>query len=87
MDLLFPATYQEMGISEFDFQLPRLRQDIRNLFERIGFSYKIGKFNAIYNRAKELMQEYRGGQTVAVDDDKISVRAFMGAVREMHNLE
>ena len=54
-DILFPATFQEIGISEYDFQLPRFRQDIRNLFERIGFSYKIGKFNAIYNRAKEFM--------------------------------
>ena len=84
---MFPATFQELGISEFDFMLPRFRQDIRNLFERIGYSYKIGKFNTIYTRAKDLMQQYRGGQAVSVDDDKVSVRAFMGAVKEMHNIE
>ena len=51
VDLLFPSTFTEMGITEYDFQLPRTRGDIRVLFERIGFVYKIGKFNAIYKRA------------------------------------
>lgn len=49
------------------------------LFERIGFSYKIGKFNAMYNRAKESMGNGSG--------DNVSVRAFMQAVNEMHNIE
>ena len=71
-------------MTEYDFQQPRPRQEIKNLFERIGYTYKQGKFNAIYNRAKELMIQYRGGQAVAVDDDKVSVRAFMGAVKELH---
>jgi hypothetical protein len=57
------------------------------LFEKIGFSYKIGKFNAMYSRAKEFMVQYRGGQAVAVDDDKVSVRAFMSAVKELHTVE
>lgn len=51
VDLLFPSTFTELGITEYDFQLPRARGDIRVLFERIGFVYKIGKFNAIYKRA------------------------------------
>ena len=49
------------------------------LFERIGFSYKIGKFNAMYNKAKE----YQGPETV----ENVSVRAFMQAVKELHNIE
>lgn len=44
-----------MGITEYDFQMPRPRDEIKMLFERIGFTYKIGKFNAMYNRAKDLM--------------------------------
>jgi len=24
------------------------------LFEKVGYTYKIGKFNAMYNRAKEI---------------------------------
>jgi len=86
VDLLFPSTYQELNVSEFDFQQPKHRQDIKNLFEKIGFTYKVGKFNAMYNRAKEFMAQYRG-QAVAVDDDKVSVRAFMSAVKELHTIE
>ena len=66
-----------MGISEYDFSVPRTREEIRTLFERIGYSYKIGKFNAMYNRGKEL--------TTA--GDNVSVRAFMQAVNEMHHVE
>ena len=78
VDLLFPSTFTEMGITEYDFQLPRPREEIKTLFERIGFSYKIGKFNAMYNRAKEMTKQ--GG-------DYVSVRAFMQAVNEMHYIE
>ena len=56
-----------MGINENDFRAPRSREAIRTMFENCGHSYKIGKFNAIYNRAKEL------AQTV---DDRVSVRDF-----------
>ena len=67
-----------MGITEYDFQTPRTRQDIRTLFERIGFAYKIGKFNAIYNRAKDIYSGYRGpGFSTYTDDDKVSVRAYL----------
>ncbi len=55
IDILFPSTFTEMGITEYDFQLPRRRDEIRTLFEKIGYSYKVGKFNAMYNRALELM--------------------------------
>jgi hypothetical protein len=51
IDILFPSTFTEMGITEYDFQLPRRRDEIRTLFEKIGYSYKVGKFNAMYNRA------------------------------------
>ena len=49
VDLLFPSTFTEIGISEYDFMMPRPRTEVRTLFERIGYSYKTGKFNAIYN--------------------------------------
>lgn len=81
VDLLFPSTFTEMGITEYDFQLPRPREEIKVLFERIGFSYKVGKFNAMYNRAKQLM----GHQPLP--SDHVSVRAFMQTVNEMHHLE
>ena len=53
IDVLFPATFNEFGISEQDFERPRSRDEIKKLFEKIGYSYKVGKFNAIFNRAKE----------------------------------
>ena len=67
VDLLFPSSYQEKGVTELDFKSLRSRDEIKSLFQKIGFSYKQGKFNAMYNRAKEL-----AGST----DDRISVRAF-----------
>lgn len=67
-----------MGITEYDFQVPRSREEIKQLFEKIGFSYKIGKFNTMYNRARE----FQGTQS-----DDVSVRAFMQAVNEMHHVE
>ena len=66
-----------MGISEYDFQLPRPREEIKLLFEKIGYSYKIGKFNTMYNRAKELTGS----------GERVSVRAFMQVVNEMHHIE
>jgi hypothetical protein len=65
---LFPSTFTEMGITEYDFQVPRPRDEIKTLFEKIGYSYKIGKFNAMYTRAKELT-----GQ----QGENVSVRAFL----------
>jgi hypothetical protein len=76
-----------LGISEYDFQLPRNRDEIRILFERIGFSYKIGKFNAMYNRAKEMMSNSNAGNPASAAGDTVSVRAFMQAVRELHYVE
>ena len=88
MDLLFPSTFTELGITEFDFQLPRTREEIRMIFERIGFTYKIGKFNAMYNRSRDFMS---GGSNAAASasgsNDQVSVRAFMMAVKELHSVE
>ena len=61
--------------------MARPREEIKVLFERIGFSYKVGKFNAMYNRAKEIMPPQ------AANSDLVSVRAFMAAVNELHNVE
>lgn len=81
VDLLFPSTFTEMGITEYDFQLPRPSEEIRILFERIGFKYKIGKFNAMINRAKQFMPYS------IIPSNEVSVRAFMMAVNEMHYLD
>jgi hypothetical protein len=64
---LFPSNYSEIGIEENDFRKLRSREEIKTLFQNVGFGYKMGKFNAMYNRAKELA----GSQ-----DDRVSVRHF-----------
>ena len=61
--------------------MARPREDIKVLFERIGYNYKGGKFNAMYNRAKEIMPQD------AANSDLVSVRVFMLAVKELHNVE
>jgi len=78
VDLLFPSNYSELGISETDFRCLRTREEIKSLFEKVGFTYKIGKFNAMYNRAKDLA----GSQ-----DDRVSVRHFQIAISEMHSVQ
>lgn len=78
VDLLFPATMGELGINETDFQCPRSRASVKALFEAIGISYKIGKFNTIYNKAKEIC---------GASGDEVSVRAFMTAVQMFHDHE
>ena len=56
----------------------RTRDQIKALFEKIGFRYKIGKFNAMYNRAKEIASSA---------DDRVCVRDFQIALSELHQVE
>jgi hypothetical protein len=56
-----------MGIEEKDFRKLRTRDEIKRMFEAIGYSYKIGKFNAMYNKAKEIGNS---------QDDRVCVRDF-----------
>lgn len=78
VDLLFPTTFTEYGVSDFDFAALRTRDEIKELFSRIGYSYKVGKFNTMFNRAKALDQ---------AASDACSVRAFMKIVEEMNEIE
>ena len=80
MDLLFPSTFTEIGISENELSLARTRASIKSLFANIGFSYRPGKFNAMYNRALEMMP-------YGAPYDEVSCRAFMTAVCQLHNVQ
>ena len=77
VELLFPNTFTELGITEADFSTLRAREDIKALFEAIGYSFKVGKFNAIYNRGRLYCDS---------PDDRCSVRGFMNAVKELDRL-
>ena len=76
--MIFPSNYHEYGVTEDDFKRMRSRQEIKLLFEKVGYTYKIGKFNAMYNRAKEICESM---------DDRVNVRAYQAAISEMHNIE
>ena len=78
MEILFPNTFTELDITDGDFNALRPRHEIRQLFESIGYSYKIGKFNAMYNRALAYCNS---------PNDNCSVRGFMQAVRELDRVE
>jgi len=56
----------------------RDREAIRLLFERIGHSFKAGKFNTLYNKAKEVCQS---------QDDRVTVRAFLQAIQIFSDLD
>jgi len=56
----------------------RDREAIRLLFERIGQSFKAGKFNTLYNKAKEVCQS---------QDDRVTVRAFLQAIQIFSDLD
>jgi hypothetical protein len=49
----------------------RDRETIRTLFAKIGHSFKAGKFNTLYNKAREICQS---------EDDRVSVRAFLQSI-------
>jgi len=68
VDLMYPATAAEIGITETDFQQMRDRETIRVLFEQVGHSFRPGKFNTLFNKAKELSQS---------TDDRTNVRCFL----------
>jgi len=78
VDLMYPATAQELGITEADFQKMRTREEIRTLFEKIGHSFKAGKFIAVYNRAKEISDS---------KDDSTTVRAFLQSMNSFRGLD
>lgn len=78
VELLFPNTFTELGITETDFAKLRTRGEVKQLFEAIGYQYMVGKFNAIYNRARHYCES---------PDDRCSVRAFMQAVKELDPIE
>ena len=79
VDLLFPASHTEIGIDENDFAKPKTRSEIRSLFANIGYSYRQGKFNALYNRALDMMP-------IDAPVDMVSIRAFMTAVQQLHDV-
>jgi len=64
IDILFPATYTDLGVTEAEFTKLRLKHEIENLFAKIGHVYKTGKFNAIFNRSVEYAHQMNPGRSI-----------------------
>jgi hypothetical protein len=73
-----------MGVTESDFVSAVNKADIRTMFERIGYAYKPGKFNAIFNRSVQISREQLGK---VLSDNFTTVRGMMQAVQEMHDMQ
>ena len=39
VDLLFPSSFNEVGVNESEFSKPRTRDQIKMIFENIGYKY------------------------------------------------
>ena len=75
----------ELGVTEADFSRIRQKTDIRTLFERIGYNYKPGKFNAIFNKSIQLSIDYvTGGKQMPANCS--TVRGMMMAIEAMQDL-
>lgn len=85
IDILFPATQLENGVTERDFVKLRPKQELRSLFEKLGYSYRPAKFNAIFNRSVQCSANILGSQ-VTIPEGQSTTRGMMIAVQEMHNI-
>ncbi len=74
MELLFPKNYSGLGLSEADFRQLRCKEEMRQIFENIGFQFKGNIFEAIFERAK-------GIQGTILD--RVSCHAFTASIHEM----
>lgn len=50
---------------------------MRDIFKSIGIEYKPGKFEGVWMRGQQI-------QGATNPEDEVSIRSFMGAVKEMH---
>jgi len=76
--LLFPQRFAELGVGKQDFEDFRSKEQIRAMFANIGYAYKPGKFEGIFQRAQQIC----GSQW-----DEVSVNSFIQAIREMGDME
>jgi len=76
--LLFPQRFSDIGVGKDDFEALRPKEEIRKMFANIGYAYKPGKFEGVFQRAQQICGSY---------DERVSVRAYIQAIKEMDHLE
>lgn len=80
---MFPATQLENNVTERDFVQIRRKDELRTMFEKLGYVYRPAKFNAIFNRSILISKDILG-QFTEMPMDCSTVRGMMQAVKEMH---
>ena len=85
VQLLFPATDLNIGVQEADFTKLMHKNELKSLFDRLGYNYRPAKFNAIFNKSVQLTSDQilKGAFP---PPDFSTVRGIMLAVVEMHDL-
>jgi len=76
--LLFPQRFADLGVDPSDFEALREKEVIRKMFANIGYAYKPGKFEGLFQRAQQLC---------GIDEEYCSAGAFIQAIKEMGHLE
>lgn len=85
IDIMFPATQLENNVTERDFVQIRRKDELRTMFEKLGYVYRPAKFNAIFNRSIVCSKDVLG-QYAEIPTGCSTVRGLMVAVQEMHNI-
>lgn len=57
----------------------RGKDEIRDVFKNIGVDYKAGKFEGVWQRATEIQRDPYS--------NKVSIKSFLEAVKEMHHIK
>lgn len=79
IELMFPHCYTHYGLTEDDIVMQRGKDEIRDIFKNIGIDYKAGKFEGVWQRATEMQGDNYS--------NKVSIKSFLEAVKEMHHIK
>lgn len=79
-DLLYPSTFACRGVDDAEFLAKRSKDDLRDLFSAIGYTYPDADFERIHWRAAELAAAE--GLGMGGSEDGASVEAFRRAQNE-----
>lgn len=86
IDLLFPATYTELNVTESEFLKVRPAAELRTIYEKIGYSYKDGKFNAIFNLSTRYSRDLLAQSTI-LPAGHSTTRGMMLAINDLQDME
>ncbi|CAE7887150.1 Efhb [Symbiodinium sp. KB8] len=81
MLLLNGSSFAELGVDDNDFVEPRNQREIRDIFERIGYSLDDGEFRAIWRRAAD-HYDLNGNGVVSIEEFRLALNEYLDAQDE-----